>query len=135
MAEEQDRSQKTEAPSQRRLEDARGKGQVVASREVSTLMLFTASALLCLSLAPESARAFALAGRVFLAQAHAQPVDGPGLARLLREAFGGFGSSLALPFLAFLAAPVAATLLQNALAWTAEPLRPKLEHVTPLACA
>jgi flagellar biosynthesis protein FlhB len=135
VAEEQDQSQKTEAPSQRRLEEARGKGQVVASREVSTLLLFTVSALLCLSVAPESARAFALAGRVFLAHAHALPSDGPGLARLLREVFGGFGAALALPFLAFLAAPVAATLLQNALVWTAEPLRPKLERVSPLAGA
>ena len=37
MAEEQDQSQKTEAPSQRRLDEARAHGQLVASREVATV--------------------------------------------------------------------------------------------------
>ena len=41
MAEEQDDGQKTEAPSQRRLDEARAKGQLVVSREVHTLLLFT----------------------------------------------------------------------------------------------
>ncbi len=49
MAEEQDDSQKTEAPSQRRLEEARAKGQLVVSREVATLLLFGAAALLALA--------------------------------------------------------------------------------------
>ena len=58
MAEEQDQAQKTEEPTQRRLEEARRKGQVASSREVNHAMILGAGALLVGLLAP------ALAGDV-----------------------------------------------------------------------
>ncbi len=135
MAEEQDDSQKTEAPSQRRLDEARAKGQLVVSREVHTLLLFTAAAALWLSVAPAVGRAVATAGRVFLARPHLLPTDGPGLARLLAGLLGEIGPTLLLPFLVLMAAPIVSALLQNAVVWTGEPLQPKLERISPLAGA
>ncbi len=38
MAEDQDESQKTEEPSQKKLDDARRKGQVASSKEVSNFL-------------------------------------------------------------------------------------------------
>ena len=62
-------------------------------------------------------------------------LDSAGLAgcsvALLRE----LAAALALPFLALLAAPIAGAILQNAVVWTAEPLQPKLERISPLAGA
>ena len=65
-----------EAPSQRRLDEAREKGQLVASREVGTFLLFAAAALGCLSLAPESAATLAAIGRGFLAEAATLRLEG-----------------------------------------------------------
>ena len=45
MAEDHDQSQKTEEPSQRRLEEARRKGQVASSREVNNALVLASGAL------------------------------------------------------------------------------------------
>jgi flagellar biosynthetic protein FlhB len=133
MAEEQDDGQKTEAPSQRRLQEARERGQVVASREVGIAMGFAAAALACAMTAPAAAGAVLEAGRVFLAEAAMLGRDGGRLGPLLLGAFLHAGAALLLPALAFLVVPVLAAVLQNAVVWTGEPLKPKLERVSPLA--
>jgi flagellar biosynthetic protein FlhB len=133
MTEEQDKSQKTEAPSQRRLDEARGKGQLVVSREVNTLALFAMAAILWASAAPGAARAVTAAGRAILAQPHRLAADGAGLARVLAGQLAEIGPALLLPFLALLAAPIMSALLQNAVVWSSDPLRPKLERISPLA--
>jgi flagellar biosynthetic protein FlhB len=135
MAEEQDDSQKTEAPSQHRLQEARSRGQVVASREVATAFCFAAAALLCATWMPEAATTVLGVGRAFLAEAGRHGLEEGGLGPMLLAALARVGAVLALPALLFLAAPVLAAVLQNAVVWTAEPLQPKLERVSPLAGA
>ena len=44
MAEEQDDGQRTEPPSQKRLDEARERGQVAISREVASFMMITVAA-------------------------------------------------------------------------------------------
>lgn len=134
MAEEAEQSQKTEAPSQRRLEEARAKGQLVVSREVGSLMLLAAAGLLA-GTAAGPAQGLAGIGRALLAQATRLDLDKPLLVELLWALAGQLGRVLALPLLVLMAAPVAAAVLQNAVVWTAEPLRPKLERISPLAGA
>ena len=135
MAEENDHAQKTEAPSQRRLDEARAKGQLVVSREVATLLLFGTAAVLALSSAPQAARSLMTAGGSILAGAHRLPVDGPGIANLTIALARELAWPLLLPLLALLAAPIAAAVLQNGVVWTGEPLQPKLERISPLAGA
>ena len=134
MAEETEHSQKTEAPSQRRLEEARAKGQLVVSREVGSLMLLAAAGLLA-GTAGGSAQGLAGIGRGLLAQATRLELDKPLLVELLWALAGQLGGVLALPLLVLMAAPVVAAVLQNAVVWTAEPLKPKLERISPLAGA
>ena len=45
--EEKDDSQKTEEPTQKRLDEAREEGRVVATREVASFLLLGMAALLC----------------------------------------------------------------------------------------
>ncbi|MFL5331952.1 MAG: flagellar biosynthesis protein FlhB [Geminicoccaceae bacterium] len=135
MAEDTEPSQKTEAPSQRRLEEARAKGQLVVSREVGTLLLLATASLLAGAAAADSARGLVGLGRALLAQATLVTFDVPALERLLWALAGELGRVLALPLLALLAAPIAAAILQNAVVWTSEPLQPKLERISPLAGA
>ena len=97
MAEESDDSHKTEAPSQRRLDEARDKGQLVVSREVATLLLFGTATLLAMTAAPGVARSVAVVGRSLLAGAHLVAADGPGLTRLALALLGELGWPLLLP--------------------------------------
>lgn len=135
MAEEQDQSQKTEAPTQRRLDEARERGQLVVSREVGTLLLFALAAAMMVAVAPQSAQTLASAARMLLAQPHLLPTDAAGLTHLLGGLLGQLAGALAIPLVAVMLAPIASALLQNGLVWTAEPLQPKLERVSPLAGA
>ena len=132
MAEEHDDSQKTEAPSQRRLEEARAKGQLVVSREVATALLFGTAALLAAA-TPGLARAITAAGRSLLADAHLVATDGPGLTRLGLALAGELGWPVMLPLALLFLAPILAAVLQNAVVWSAEPLQPKLERISPVA--
>ena len=52
MADEQDKSQQTEEPTGKRLEQAREAGDVVKSSEVSSFILLAAVALIMLSVTP-----------------------------------------------------------------------------------
>lgn len=71
MAEDQDQSQKTEEPSQRRLEEARRKGQVANSREVNNALVLASGALFVGVLAPGMAARLAEALRPFIERPHA----------------------------------------------------------------
>ena len=135
MAEETDRSQKTEAPSQRRLEEARAKGQLVVSREIATLLLFATAALLSVSVAAPAAGRLATVGAGFLSGAHRIAVDPPGLSRLASQLAADLGWAVLVPLGCLMVAPIAGFALQNAVVWTTTPLQPKLERISPLAGA
>ena len=133
MAEEADHEQKTEAPSQKRLDEARQRGQIVASREVATLFCFAAGALVWVGLAGNAALQVTALAKTLLAEAHLLRLDGSGLSPLALALLKDTGFALALPALAFMAAPILAAALQNGIVWSSEPLQPKLEKVSPLA--
>ena len=74
-------------------------------------------------------------GAAILADASTIAVDGPGLTRLGNGLLAQLGWPVLMPLLALMVAPILAAVLQNAVVWTAEPLKPKLERVSPLAGA
>src|ERR1700685_2312229 len=55
MADDQDDGQRTEAPTQRRLQRARDEGRIAHSREINTWFLLGATALLLMFVAPGTA--------------------------------------------------------------------------------
>lgn len=102
---------------------------------MATLLLLTAAAVFAVAGAPQAARTLATVGAALLRDAHAVPVDGAGMARLGWSLLAALGMPVLLPLLLFLAAPILAAVLQNAVVWSAEPLKPKLERISPLAGA
>ena len=68
MADDQDKSQKTEEPTQRRLDQAHDKGDVVKSTEVSTFVVLTAGALAISIFGRSTAQGFATHFSIFLQQ-------------------------------------------------------------------
>jgi flagellar biosynthesis protein FlhB len=133
MAEENDDSQKTEEPSQRKLEEARRKGQVVLSREVNTWFVLAAAAV-ALLLGPMSAASVEQAARMFLARAHEIRVD-YGLLGALGEAGADVGYALLPAFALGLLAVFAGPVLQRGFVIATDRLRPQLDRLSPLAGA
>ena len=104
MADEQDDSQKTEEPTQKRLDDARQKGQVVTSREVANMMMLGTATLLCVITVPSAMHDLALVLDDYLRDAARIPTDGAGLGGVLRDVLGETAWIMAVPMFAFMAA-------------------------------
>lgn len=130
MAEDRDEADRTEEPTQRRLEQARERGQVPAAREPGHLLVLGSGLLLVVVAGSWSVEQLAWSLRAALAAAGRSSAAGEALAAL-GEALLVVLVWLAVPLVAALAAPA----LQGALVWTATPLAPKLERISPLAGA
>ena len=135
MAEDQDKSQKTEEPSQRRLEEARREGQVANSREVNNALVLASGALFIGALAPGVAVRLAETLRPFIERPHAIAVDAAALGPTLQALLAALGWALLPAMLLFLVAALASGLIQHGPIWTAAPLAPKLERISPVAGA
>ncbi len=135
MAEDQDQGQKTEEPSQRRLDEARTKGQVASSREVNHTLMLGAGALLVGILAPSVAGDLGAALRRLLERPQEIGLGPAELQRVAATLLGEVGGALMLGALLLVGAALASGLIQNGLIISAEPLVPKLERVSPMAGA
>ncbi len=133
MAEDQDQSQKTEEPTPKKLEDARQKGQVASSKEVSNFFLI-GSATLTLAIAlPVIMRDTAGAMSHYLRHAGDPSLAGPALSSGLLRAIAILGLALAVPLAVSTVAAITAPALQNAILWSTQNLQPKLDRISPVA--
>jgi flagellar biosynthetic protein FlhB len=135
MAGDQDQAERTEEPTQRRLDEARAKGRLVSSRELNSLFLIVTAALLWALAAGEVGRQLFVALRGLLLVAGDPRADDAGLARLIGGPLRAALAALALPALGFVLAAMAPAVVQGAVVWSAEGLRPKPERLSPLAGA
>jgi len=127
-----DDSQKTEEPTQKRLTEAREKGQIARSQEVNHWFMILALAILVGILAPGAAGGVARTLRGFVEQPHMMGLDGGSLAPLLRDTGSRLAWDLALPALVAMLAAALAGLVQTGFLLSAEPIKPKLEKISPL---
>ncbi|MGI9435217.1 MAG: flagellar biosynthesis protein FlhB [Geminicoccaceae bacterium] len=135
MAEDEDQSQKTEEPSQRKLEDARKKGQVATSRELNNALMISAAAAFVAFLSPGIANDLGLSFTRFIEQPDRFTLTIDNLQSLTAVVVMDVGKALLLPALLFMSAAIAASLVQNGLVISAEPLKPKLEKLSPMSGA
>jgi flagellar biosynthetic protein FlhB len=135
MAEEQDRDQKTEAPTQRRLDEARRQGQVASSRELNHAFMFAAATLFAALLGPSLADELGRLLVGFIEAPHRIALADDDLQPVLAALLGGLGQSLLLPTLLFVAAALACGLIQNGLVISSTPLAPKWARISPVAGA
>lgn len=133
MAEQDDDAEKTEDPTQKKLDDALEKGDVAKSQEVSTWFTMLGTGLVVALLAPGAADSLQAALRGYLAHSHQIPVDGGGLTLLWRDTGLRIGVILALPLLLLLALAVIGNIIQHQLVWSAERMKPKLSKISPAA--
>jgi flagellar biosynthesis protein FlhB len=135
VAEERDDASKTEEPTQKRLDEAREKGQVASSREVASFLVLGAALAVWAGLGPAAGERLAGAMAAMLDGAGTLRLDPADAGRLLLAGLGLTALAAGLPLLLNLALPVAAAALQNAVVWSTESLGFKAERVSPLAGA
>lgn len=132
MADDQDDSQKTEDPSQKRLDDARQRGEVPMSRELNHWFIFLAALMFTVIMAPSLFGSLASSLKVFLERAGTQPADAGTIGNALVQAAADAALTIAAPLALVIVAALAATFLQTGLIVSAEHLMPKLERLSPL---
>ena len=132
MDEEKDQSQKTEEPTAKRISDAREKGDVANSREVSNFFMIAAGTLVFALWLPTVTDDFERILTAFFINAHQIRVEGPVLPLLTAQTVRAVGWLLLLPLLAFIAAALASGLMQNGLIFTFEKIKPDPSKISPL---
>lgn len=132
MAEDQDKSQKTEDPTAHRLADAAKKGQVAKSSEVNHVFILSAITFILVFFAPNFARSMASILRVFLEAPHLIQMGEGDLVAFLAGVAVAVVSKLALPILILMVAAVAANLVQAKVAISADSMKPRLSKLSPI---
>lgn len=131
MAEEQDDSQKTEDPTQKRLEEARKKGDIAKSTDVPIWFLILATAGIMSAAGPLSAMIADPLVRI-MDHPHAFKLTDGGAQQLM----GSLLLSLALPlgiiFAAIGGASVLGHIIQHRPLWTGEKIKPDLAKLSPM---
>jgi flagellar biosynthetic protein FlhB len=129
----EDDNEKTLDPSQKRLQEAHDRGDVVKSQEVSTWFLMAGATLIIMAFSGAASNAIMTTFRGLIANSYDIPVEGPGflavVGKLGREVIG----ATALPLFLLMLAALAGNLIQHRLVWSAEALTPKLSKVSPIA--
>jgi flagellar biosynthetic protein FlhB len=135
MAEDEDQSQKTEEPTQRKIDEARKKGQVATSREINNAMMISAAAAFVAFISQGLTIDLSESFLSFISAPHSFAITIENLRFIAAELLGSIGISLILPTILFLAAALAGNLIQNGLVVSTEPLKPKLEKLSPISGA
>jgi flagellar biosynthetic protein FlhB len=135
MSEEADNEDRTEEPTQRKLDQAIEKGDVAKSQEIGTFFVLGGFTLSLLVAAGWSARDAMLSLRGFLMNAHQVSSDGASFAAVTQKGVMTGFAAIGLPFAFILCAGLAGALIQHRPLWTFEPMLPKFNRISPMAGA
>jgi flagellar biosynthesis protein FlhB len=133
VADEQDNSERTEDPTQKRLDEALERGDVVKSQEVNTWFVLAGATLILLTFSGSMGSAITAMLRGLVAQAHQIPVDGRGLTRTMEKLGLEIIAAVAIPFALLALAAIVGNMIQHRLVWSGEGLKPKLSKISPAA--
>jgi flagellar biosynthetic protein FlhB len=133
MAESAEDSDKTEDPTQKRLDEALERGDVVKSQEVNTWFVIGGATLALATFAGGMSSDLTTTMRGLIANAHSIPMDGPALPRLFRSIGLEMLAAVAVPFLVLTLAALAGNVVQHRLVWSYSALAPKFSKISPMA--
>ena len=133
MSDDLNENDKTEDPTQKRLDDALERGDVAKSQEVNTWFVIGGATLVFSSFSVSVGNGMqSLLGNL-IANSHAIRTDGAGLMALLASLELKLIAILGVPFLLLVIAAAAGNLVQHRFVWSAEGLTPKLSKISPAA--
>ena len=131
MAEEGDGGERTEDPTQKRLDDALERGDVAKSQEVNTWFMI-AGATLVLSTFSGSIGGIEAPLKNLIANSWMIHTDGAALLKLAKHLEYAIFAAIGVPILMLLLAAIAGNMLQHRLVWSGESLKPKLSKISPM---
>src|SRR3979409_649988 len=131
MADENDTSNKTEDPTQKRLDDAHDGGDVAKSQEINTWFVIAGGTLVLSTFSGSIGGGILMPLRNLVANSWMIHTDGPGLMALTQSLGYVLMAALGVPFLMFALAAIAGNMIQHRLVWSAESLTPKFNKISP----
>src|SRR3954462_1866058 len=131
MSDESDASDKTEDPTQKRLDDAHERGDVAKSQEVNTWFVIAGATLVLSSFSGSIGGGILMPLRNLVANSWMIHADGAGLMALSQSLGYALMAALGVPFLMLALAAIAGNVIQHRLVWSADGLKPKFSKVSP----
>ena len=128
-----DDSDKTEEPTQRRLQEAHDKGDVAKSTEVVTFFALAAITLSIGAASGLSSQLLVVPMRGLIEHAADLSVEGGGLRRLFLSLGTAVGIALAAPMAILAAGALIGNLIQHRAVFSAQSLEPRFDKVSPLS--
>ncbi|MDU6492590.1 flagellar type III secretion system protein FlhB, partial [Bradyrhizobium sp.] len=135
MADEDDSEDKTEDPTQKRLDQALERGDVVKSQELNTWFVIAAATLVMSTFSGSIGTAVLVPMRNLIANSWMIHTDGAGLLALARSLSFAVIAAIGVPILMVMLAAIAGNMMQHRLVWSGEPLKPNFGKISPLAGA
>ena len=135
MADENDTSDKTEDPTQKRLDDAHDRGDVAKSQEINTWFVISGATLVLSTFSGSIGGGILTPLRNLIVNSWMIRADGPGLLVLARSLELAVIAAIGVPLLMLALAAIAGNMVQHRLVWSAEALKPKLSKISPGAGA
>jgi flagellar biosynthesis protein FlhB len=127
----EDDTERTEDPTQKRLDDALERGDVAKSQEVNTWFIIAGATLVMSIFSGSMGSGILYPMRNLIANSWMIRTDGPGLMGLLQHLEYALIVAVGVPFLMLMLAAIAGNMIQHRLVWSAESLKPKLSKISP----
>src|ERR1700716_1404717 len=135
MADENDSADKTEDPTQKRLDDAHERGDVAKSQEINTWFVIAGGTLVLANFSGSVGGGILMPMRNLIANSWMIHADGPGLMALAQSLGYVLLAAMGVPLLMLAIAAIAGNMVQHRLVWSGESLKPKFSKVSPAAGA
>ena len=120
-------------PSQKRLQEAQERGDVVKSQEVGTWFVMAGATLILLAFSGTATSGILTTLRGLIANSYDIRVDGPGFIAVLAKLGGEVVGATALPLSLLALAALVGSVIQHRPVWSAEGLTPKFSKISPAA--
>jgi flagellar biosynthesis protein FlhB len=133
MADDRDEGEHTQDPTAKRLDEAIKRGDVARSAEVNTWFLIAGGSLGLMVFGGSAAGSLETTLRGLLAHAYEIPTDGPALLALIYALARNVLAGLGIPLLLLALAALAGSVIQHRIVISAEPIRPRLSRLSPVA--
>jgi flagellar biosynthesis protein FlhB len=124
-------NEKTEDPTQKRLDDAHAKGDVAKSQEVNTWFMIAGATLVLSTFSGSVSGGISTPLRNLIANSWMIRTDGAGLLALAQSLEYALLAAIGVPLLMLMLAALAGNMIQHRLVWSTESLKPKFSKVSP----
>src|SRR5712672_1894765 len=131
MADDRDDTERSEDPTQKRLDEALERGDVAKSQEINTWFVIAGGTLVMSTFSGSIGGGILMPMRNLIANSWMIRADGAGLLALGNSLGYAVLAAIGVPLLMLMIAAVAGNMIQHRLVWSGESLKPKFSKVSP----